>query len=315
VKRLVLLGTVGLVIASAAACKGKAADQHASAPATGSAAQPTPPAAPPPAPLPASYAALVGDKPATLGPALAGLAFGAAVDPEKLAKTPGVSFGFLGEVPPGRMPPSTDAGPKALVNLEIRAGTLFAYRIELLTEKGSIPEDSCAGIAKALDAKWGAAADHIWTDKAAHVRAALVDTCILVFERYADPPAWFGTEPTAIVPVASVGKPAKELASRVGPDVKLDEDVTFRAPGVGEHAVGATAIDAYLKKGTVSGLGIDVAAAAADRAAIRDRISAVVGSKPTRDNVTGYDVWTGGVPVRMLETQNGVRVEVGKLAQ
>jgi hypothetical protein len=114
--------------------------------------------------------------------------------------------------------------------------------------------------------------------------------------------------------VSAVGKPAKELAPRVGPDVKLDEDVTYRDVGVGEHATGPSTVDVYVKKGVVSGLAVETAAGAGDRVVIRDRISAAFSAKPTHDDVTGYEVWATTPPIRLLETQAGVRVEVGKLA-
>ena len=63
----------------------------------------------------------------------------------------------------------------------------------------------------------------------------------------------------------------------------------------------------------MSGLGVETTAGAADRVVIRDRISAAFSAKPTRDNVTGYDVWATKVPIRVLDTQRGVRVEVGTL--
>jgi len=268
----------------------------------------------PPQPLPASYAQLVGDEPATLGPAIAGLHFGDVIDPEKLPHVTATTFGFLGETAPRHLGASTDPGPKTLVNLEIRGGKLFAFKIELLSEAGAIPPDSCADVGRSLEAKWGASPDRIWIDRAAHVRAALRDTCILIFERYVEPTAWIGPEPASIVPVSAVGKAAKELAPRVGPEVKLDEDVTYRDVGVGEHATGPTTVDVYVKKGVVSGFAVETAAGTPDRVVIRDRISAAFSAKPTRDAVTGYDVWATTPPIRMLETQTGVRIEAGKLA-
>jgi hypothetical protein len=311
VKRLDRLVVVFVGLVALGGCRDR--NESKPAPATGAGSAVPAPPQPPPPPLPASYAGLVGDKPASLGPSLAGLRFGEAVDPEKLPKATGTSFGLLGETAPRRLSRSTDPGPQVLVDLEMRADKLFAFHIELLTEKGSIPDDHCDGVQRALEAKWGPAPERVWVDRTAHVRAALRDTCILIFERYVDVTAWIGNEPTAIVPVGVVGKPASELASRVGPGVKLDEDVTFRDAGVGEHAAGPTVLDAYLKKGSITGLGVEAAAGAADRAAIRDRISAVTGVKPARDAVTGYDVWAAKVPVRMLEVPTGVRVEVGNL--
>lgn len=265
--------------------------------------------------VPASWARVVGDKPAALGPALAPLRFGESIDAATLPQLGGTAYGLLGETVPRIVRHASDAEPKVLVNLEIRAAKLFAFRVELLTEKGAIPEDRCTGFARALEAKWGAAPDRVWVDRDARVRAALLDTCVLAFERFADVPAWIGPEPTAIVPVALVGKPARGLASRVGPAVKLDENVTFRDVGVGEHAHGPTTIDVYLHQGKVSGLGVEAAAAAADRAAIRDRISAAFGAKPAHDATTGYDVWPTKPPMRVLDTPAGVRVEVGTLTQ
>src|SRR5690606_26575171 len=192
-------------------------------PATGSAT------AAPPADMPSSYARMVGANPATLGSALAGLRFGEPVIAESVPDTAATSFGFLGETAPQIFKRTTGGSePKVLVNLEIRAGKLFAFRIELLTEKGAIPPDQCAGFARALEAKWGPAAERVWVDRDAHVRAALLDTCILTFERYTDTASWIGPEPTSIVPVAAVGKPAKELAPRVGAEVKLEDRKSTR---------------------------------------------------------------------------------------
>ena len=303
--RVVIIGLL-----AAAACRDRSSEpKRAPEPATGSGS-----AVAPPAEMPASYARLVGEKPATLGPAFATLRFGEPVDPDAVPEVAATSFGLLGETEPRIFRRSGDGlEPKVLVNLEIRAGKLFAFRIELLTEKGAIPPDECAGFVQALEAKWGPAPERVWVDRDAHVRAAVRDTCILVFERYADVASWIGPEPTAVVPVGLVGKPAAGLAPWVGPDVKLVEDLTYRAVGVGERASGPTLIDAYLHKGTLIGLGVETAVAAADRAAIRERISSAFAAKPSRDEITGYDVWTTTPPIRMLETPSGVRVEVGKL--
>jgi hypothetical protein len=280
--------------------------------AAGSAAvTPPPPAAPA---LPDAYARVVGARRATMGSALAQLKLGEAVDPERVPPVPATSFGFLGETDPRVFRRATDdPGPKVMVDLEIRGGKLFAIQAELLTDKGAIRDDQCAGVARALETRWGAAPERVWTDPDAHMRVALVDTCKLVFERYVDLAQWIGLEPTAIVPVALVGKPAAELAPRVGAGAKLTEDLTYRDVGVGEHASGATLIDVYLKKNVVTGVGVEAAVAAADRGAIRERISSAFSAKPVRDATTGYDVWATKPPILMLETTKGVRVEVGNL--
>jgi hypothetical protein len=267
-----------------------------------------------PAAMPDSYARLVGDKPATPGSALASLHLGEVIDPEKVPEVPATSFGLSGEAEPRIFRrATTGAEPKVLVNLEIRADKLFALRIELLTEKGSIPEDKCAAFARALEAKWGPAPERVWVDSTAHVRAALRDTCILTFEHYTDVASWIGPEPTSIVPAFVVGKKPTELSRRVGSWTNLGENLTFRDVGVGEHASGPTVLDVYQNKGKVIGLSAETPASAADRAAIRERISSAFGAKPTHDATTGYDVWATKVPIRMLDTPSGVRVEVGRL--
>ena len=110
---------------------------------------------------------------------------------------------FQFEDAPLRVTQASDPGPKVSVLLEMRAGGLFAIHADLLADDGSIPKDGCSDVARSLAAKWGDAPERIWLDRDAHVRVALVDTCKLVFERYVEPAAWFGTEPTAIVPVAA----------------------------------------------------------------------------------------------------------------
>ena len=303
--RLVLVGLVAVT-----GCKERAREPK-EAP-KGSAAEPAVQPAKP-APFPDAYARLIGARRATMGSALASLRLGEAVEAELVPKVPATSFGFLGETEPRVFQRTTDPGPNALVNLEIRAGKLFAIQVDLLADKGSIPPDRCAGVPAALEAKWGPAPERVWVDRDAHMRVAFLDTCKLVFERYVEVPQWIGPEPTSIVPVAIVGKSASALASRVGARGKIEEDLTYRDLGVGEHASGPTTIDVYLRKGVVSGLGVETAVAAVDRAAIRERISSAFAAKPTRDTTTGYDVWATKVPIRMLDTPKGVRVEVGNL--
>ena len=294
------------------ACKEHATETKGVAPPQGSAAGSA--VTPPPAPaLPDAYARLVGARRATMGSALAPLKLGEAVDPELIPPVPATSFGFLGETDPRVFRRATeDPGPKVMVDLEIRNNKLFAIQAELLTDKGAIPDDQCAGVARALESRWGAAPERVWTDRDAHLRVSLVDTCKLVFEHYVELPQWIGTEPTAIVPAAFVGKPTSELAPRAGA-TKLTEDLTYRDLGVGEHASGPTLIDVYVKKGLVTGVGVEAAVASADRGAIRDRISTAFSAKPTHDATTQYDVWATKPPIRMLETVKGVRVEVGNL--
>lgn len=308
-KRLVLFGLCAVF-----ACRDRGHDTKRvpqGSAGSGSAAAQVPEA---PAAMPASYARLVGDRPATPGSALASLHLGEVIDPEKVPEVPATSFGLSGEAEPRIVRrPAPGAEPRVLVDLEMRADKLFALRIELLTEKGSVPEDHCAGFARALEAKWGPAPERVWTDATAHVRAALRDTCILSFERYTDVASWIGPEPTSIVPVFAVGKKPTELSRRVGSWTNLRENLTYRDVGVGEHASGPTVLDVYLNKGKVVGLSAETAAAAADRAAIRERISSAFGAKPTHDATTGYDVWATKVPIRMLDTPSGVRVEVGRL--
>lgn len=264
--------------------------------------------------LPSSYARLFGTKPATFGPALVGLRFGEPVAVESLPDVPATGFGLLGETEPRILKrPTGSAEPRVLVDLEIRAGKLFAVHAALLAEQGQMPSDSCAGLAKAIEAQWGPAPARVWVDRDAGVRAALHDTCRFTFERYTDVARWIGPDPESIVPVAIVGKSPSGLASRLGIDKPLTENITYRDVGVGEHATGPTTIDVYLHRDLVSGLGVEVAVADADRAAIRERISSAFDAKPTRDPITGYDVWPTEVPIRMLETPRGVRVEVGNL--
>ncbi len=303
--RVVLVGLVCL-----AACKDR---ETKPTPQVGSAGSEAPPPAAPPK-LPDAYARLVGARTATMGSALAPVKLGEAIEPENVPQVPATSFGFLGETEPRLFKRATDdPGPKVVVNLEIRAGRLFAIRADLLTDKGAVPDDkTCDDVARALETKWGAAAERVWIDRDAHVRVALEPSCKLVFERYVDVAQWIGSEPASIVPVALVGKKASELATRVGSGVKLDENITYRDAGVGEHASGPSLIDVHIKKGTISGFAVETTVGTgAERAAIRERISTAFAAKPTRDDTTGYDVWATKPPIRMLERPRGVRVEVG----
>lgn len=261
--------------------------------------------------IPPAWAGVLGDKAATFGPTLASFAFGRPIDEAAIPDVPATTWGTMGEVGGRniRIAPET-GGAKIRVDLDIEGGTLFAVNVELYTKRG-IPEDSCAAFVTALEAKWGPAPKRIWFDRANGVRMAFRDTCRLRFERYVDVAAWIGPEVSAIVPVALVGTPTKNLAARV-PTKPLDGDVTFRGPGIGEQADGATTIDVYTKDGIIRGLGAE--ASAGDAAIVRDRISSAFGAQPTRDATTGSEVWPTKPPIRLYAGRGGgVRVEVGNL--
>jgi hypothetical protein len=264
--------------------------------------------------MPPTWAKVLGAKPATFGPTLGALRFGGPMDEATLPEVPGTTWGVFGDTGSRNIRLAPDGHEaKVRIDLEIRSGNLFAIDVELYTSRGSIPEDHCAAFVTALEAMWGGAPERVWVDRERRVRMAFRDTCKLRFERYVDVATWIGPEPTAIVPVALVGKAAKELASRVDPELSLEDGATFRAEGIGEHATGGTTIDAYVNKGTIIGLGASASASAAERAALRDHISRAFKAQPTRDPETGYDVWPSTPPIRMLASQGGVRVEVGRL--
>lgn len=298
------------------ACKGgesKQAPASSSVPTPGSGSGSAAPVAPKPSSLPPAWAKVLGAKPGMRGTTLAAFRFGEPVDVGALPDVPETTWGIFGDVSRNIRLAPDGKDPKVRIDLEIRSGKLLAIDVELYTASGSIPEDSCAAFVTELEGMWGASPERVWADREGHARMSFRDTCKLRFEPYVDVATWIGPEPTAIVPVALVGKAAAELASRVDPEMSLEDGVTFRAAGLGESADGATTVDAFVKKGVIVGLVARASTSAAEKAAIRERISSAFKAQPARDPKTGVDVWSSVPPIRMQETKSGVRIEVGTL--
>lgn len=161
--------------------------------------------------MPSAWAKLLGEKPGTLGPTFDVVRFGA-IDLNDLT-IPSTWSVIIDESRRRERAPE-GSEPRASVTLEVYQSRLTGIRVELYTARGSIPEDSCATFVEALEAKWGASPDRVWSDRDGHVRMAFLDTCRLRFERWVDVASWIGPEATSIVPVALVGKHTKEMASR-----------------------------------------------------------------------------------------------------
>jgi len=278
------------------------------------ATKPTLAPAPAPSGLPPAYARLAGRAPSALGPAFASIRIGERLDPKTLPSVPNTKYALGGDARSEVLSPGpTEPGPVVLVDLIVRSGKLLTFNAELLTERGSIPEDRCKSVHAAFDQLWGSSPDHVWIDRSAHMRAALLDTCLFVVERYVEPSAWIGTDATAIVPLDAVGKSDRVFASRIDPDMTVSDGITYWDAGVGEHSSGGTEVDVYAHKGVVIGLSAQSDMEPTDREVVRARITALTGKQPKRDAKTGDDVWASRVPIRMPESKRGVRIEVGRL--
>src|SRR3569623_1144934 len=272
------------------------------------------PPAPAPSGLPPAYARLAGKAPSSLGPAFASIRIGERLDPKTLPSVPHTKYALGGDARSEVLSPgSTEPGPVVLVELIGRSGKLLTFNAELLTERGSIPEDHCKSVHAAFDHLWGSSPDHVWIDRSAHMRAALLDTCRFEVERYVEPSAWIGTDATAIVPLDAVGKSDTVFASSIDPDMTVSDGITYWDAGVGEHSSGGTKVDVYAHKGVVIGLSAESDMEPTDREVVRARSTALTGKQPKRDPKTGDDVWASRVPIRMPESKRGVRIEVGRL--
>jgi hypothetical protein len=302
-----------VVMLALAGC-GTSESPTAPAPATKPTPSPAPAPVPSPSGLPPAYARLAGKTPGSLGPAFASIRLGEHIDPKTLPSIPNTKYGLGGDAHSDVLSPGpTEPGPRVLVDLIVRSGKLLTFNAELLTERGSIPDDDCKSVRAAFDQLWGASPDHVWIDRSTHTRAALLDTCRLEVERYVEPAAWIGTDATAIVPLDAVGKSPTVFASRIDPDMALGDGITYWDAGVGEHSNGGTEVDVYVHKGVVIGLSAQADADPADRELVRARITALTGKQPKRDAKTGDDVWASRIPIRMPESKRGVRIEVGRL--
>src|SRR3569832_1618391 len=272
------------------------------------------PPAPAPTGLPPAYARLAGKAPSSLGPAFASIRIGERLDPKTLPSVPNTKYALGGDARSEVLSPgSTEPGPVVLVDLIVRSGKLLTFNAELLTERGSIPEDHCKSVHAAFDHLWGSSPDHVWIDRSAHMRAALLDTCRFEVERYVEPSACIGTDATTIMPLDAVGKSDTVFASRIDPDMPVSDGITYWDAGVGEHSSGGAGGGGGARGGGGGGRAARAGMEPTDREVVRARITALTGKQPKRDAKTGDDVWASRVPIRMPESKRGVRIEIGRL--
>jgi len=186
---------------------------------------------------------LYGAEPATLGPAIGGVALGAGT-PVATASSQLARIDTGMEV--------TTVGDNALIGLTI--------------VPTSSPRSECRTLEDDLQQVWGTGEvgtrGRYWVNGALEQRAALKSlhtACELRIEKFTPPAAWIDRTKAAIVPLWVIGRPAKELRAHLAsrPSVSGIDDaddvsqIAWTDLGLGPTGHGLTSITATLAQGKV----------------------------------------------------------------
>jgi hypothetical protein len=119
--------------------------------------------------------------------------------------------------------------------------------------------------------------DHlVWADDTRHLRAiaSFSDTgCGIAFEIYVPVDTFIAKDPSSIVPLDLIGKPADYAKQHYG----ADYTGTWRPAGLGPTGLTSTTIAAIAENGTIVGLRASGIVDATTFAALKDRVAAVLG--------------------------------------
>lgn len=145
---------------------------------------------------------------------------------------------------------------------------------------------ACTMLRDKLRAAWGPPSNGVWLDPEAKRRARFDSArCRLEFERYHEPAEW-----VAALPFDLVGARKNVALERV-PNAELDDGILYwHIPGV-RYGKGATDVEAYFDKDRVVGIKATVATDFDSMVAVREAVSARLGVKAMRDEVTGVWSW------------------------
>jgi hypothetical protein len=215
---------------------------------------------------------LLGDKPASLGELLSGVELGAP------------ATGFQPESVREALEKVSDV---VAVDWDVDAARLNAVTVRL---RGG---DYDCGLKDVLD-RWGGNGE-LWANQSLHQRAEFDHiACSVRFEKYVDVDQWLDKGAESIVPFADVGKPEAKLHQRVmnQMDDGSEGDDSFGWHDVGlAGAMGKTTLVAYTKGGKIAAITATFRGDAQTYDALTEKITKLVGTKPTRtvDSNGDYD--------------------------
>jgi hypothetical protein len=221
---------------------------------------------------------LIGERPATMGSLLDGLALGAPAD----------SF----------QPESTRIAIERALQ---RAGVNVTFDLDALQLNGvtvSLAAEPCP-IGRALTARWGPRADFVWLDAEHHQRAWYDDSsCAIAFDRYDDAPTW-----VAKLPLTAIGAPARYFASNPSAEVDGNE-ITWTSPGLG-IGHGPTKFLVVVANGKVEKIQVFAHASAATIDDVRKLLTAKLGVQPKAGARDTDARWPSHPPVSAYELAVG----------
>lgn len=182
----------------------------------------------------------------------------------------------------------------------------------------------CDLLDEALADAWGTSKGEsyhkVWVNQAIGQRAILESSshCTLTFEKIAPIESWLAKTPASLVPMAMIGRPAKQLRDALGARVSVlqeggaNDPFSWVAPGLGTGS-GTTAITAYVKAGRVVGLLASTTIDDATNDLVVERITTLTGKQPmaNEDDLDAPRTWKT-TPKIVLEGDSQIFLRIGE---
>jgi hypothetical protein len=177
--------------------------------------------------------------------------------------------------------------------------------------KVNADERVCDALSDQLAETWGRPTGGQWLNPAIGQRARIdtISGCVLQFEKTVPVDDWLAKSTTAVVPMAAIGRSAKQLIATLGARANVSDNgrIAWTAPGLGIGA-GITTITAYIKADRVVGLFASVNAHADQQDAVIARITTLVGKDPGEGDKL---IWRTS-PVISVETGTQLFLRIGE---
>ena len=242
--------------------------------------------------LRAAQRKVIGRGPLALGPLFDGATLGAAVDSLETVRD--------------RL--ANESEHHISVELEHDAKSLVGVVTSVGDDTGE-----CVSFAEDLDAAWGKPRTddrdrRVWVDG---TRRGVFDVahCKLYVELFADAAHWIG-HGDAIVPLDSIGKPAKSLLAQQEVD-SSEAMASWQRIGVGT-GTGLTTLTAEIANGRVVALTASAPSDEVTRTEVTDQLTKLYG-KPAGLPESGADLrWNGKPAVELTYTGKALELRVGK---
>jgi hypothetical protein len=229
------------------------------------------------------YKALLGTKPAQLGP-------------------------FFGTVHLGM--PADDAAIDALPHGDYDVVPSIGYeRTTTLDGIRIAGDEHCDELNAAMVKAWGDSPDGVYLDPANHVRAKWTD-CAVSFDRYVEVNEWIDKKDTAPVSLTLVGKSADKVRELVhGLDQDDGEMLMWSAPGIG-RGTGPAHITATIENDKVVHITISVVTDAPTSDAVKARLVGLLGKGAADPDDPDLLVWKN--KGSFSSTDDSLTIDLGK---